>query len=94
MNTSSSLGETFNYTIPNGPIICGYLRVHIVGVYNSNQLDQLQPGLSIVEIFGQPPANYISPLTSIRKREEISTYYNSITIKKSKSKSKIHQVNF
>ena len=84
MNTSSSLGETFNYTIPNGPIKCGYLRVHIVGVYNSNQLDQLQPGLSIVEIFGQPPTNYIYNLTSKRKREEITT--NSITIKKSKSK--------
>lgn len=56
--TSTLLGETFNYTIPTGVISCNYLRIHILDVNNRAALANSVTGLSIVEIYGQPPSSY------------------------------------
>jgi hypothetical protein len=55
---------SFNYTIPNGPFQCSYLRIYITKLIDESMLNTYQTGLSVVEIYGQPPSNYTVPLTS------------------------------
>lgn len=52
----------FNYVIPNGPIQCSFLRVHILEVDFYTQTS-LRIGLSIIEIYGKLPDSFVAPIS-------------------------------
>ena len=50
--TSTSLGTSFVYTIPNGYIDCKYLRIHLVDVVTRADLISKTTGVIVNEIYG------------------------------------------
>ena len=49
---NTSLGANFTFTMPNKFIDCRFLRVHIMNIANSNDLQTKQTGLVVTDIIG------------------------------------------
>jgi hypothetical protein len=50
--SSTTLGTSFTYTIPNGYIDCKYLRIHLTDVVTRSDLSTKTSGIILNEIYG------------------------------------------